>query len=77
MQLGADGYYYMVPGDGTPYYYGSDGNWHPVIHIQDTTGAFNEVANHAAIFLNLMMQHNNSFRNDAGELVEFTRAIVV
>ncbi|KID86194.1 hypothetical protein MGU_06627 [Metarhizium guizhouense ARSEF 977] len=77
MQLGADGYYYMVPGDGTPYYYGSDGKWHPVIRIQDTTGTFNEDPNHAAIFLNLMMQHNNSFRNDAGELVEFTRAIVV
>ena len=77
MQLGADGYYYMVPGDGTPYCYGSDGNWHPVIHIQDITGTFNEDANHAAIFLNLMMQYNNSFRSDAGELVEFTRAIAV
>lgn len=77
MILAEDGYYYQERGDGTPYFFGTDGLFHPIIQIQDNTGRF--IADPGAVdtFLNLMMRRNNSFPNYAGEVVEFTRAIVM
>lgn len=71
-----DGYYYQERGDGTPHFFGSDGLFHPVIHIQDTTGTFRSDPTVVSTFLGVMMQQNNSFYNSAGQLVEFTRAVV-
>lgn len=77
MVLAEDGYYYQERGDRTPYFFGSDDLFHPLIQIQDTTGTLRHKPEVVNTFLGLMIQHNNSFTNYAGEVVEFTRAIVI
>lgn len=67
-----DGYYYQQ-GSSTPHFWGTDNRWHPVIQVQDTTGSF---ANRSA-FIQYMTSVNNSFTNNRGEVVEFTRALIV
>ncbi|KPM40854.1 hypothetical protein AK830_g5681 [Neonectria ditissima] len=81
-----DGFYY-IPGDDTPYWLGRDQRYHCPIRVQDTTGAFStfgyepntrtNTTSPRDLFLQYMFEHDNSFRNARGELVEFTRAIVV
>lgn len=77
MGQGTDGYYYQQHDDGTPYFIGTDGSYHPVIQIQDMTDQFNSAREHVAAFLGYMMQRNNTFLNSAGENLEFTRAIII
>lgn len=77
MILAEDGYYYQERGDRTPYFLGSDDLFHPLIQIQDTTRTFRSKPEFATTFLGLMTERNNSFTNSAGDVVEFTRAIVM
>ncbi|KAI0861763.1 hypothetical protein F4860DRAFT_513557 [Xylaria cubensis] len=65
--------YWEIPGDGIPFYQGTDGNMHQVPRIRDMTSSLDQ--DESSLLLQYLMTTN--FINNLGESVEFTIANVV
>lgn len=69
-----NGYYKRVPDDGNNYYLGSDNRYHVVVVLRGATGLLPPGGK--AAFNEWMMQHNNKFRNNQGQIVELDSAVM-